>query len=55
MEFLDNGSILPLVVYNTSAPIYHINITNHIVGIINKISFNKAGGYDSKYVLLRLR
>ena len=47
-NILDNSSTLPLVVYITNASIYHINITiNHIVGIINKMSFNKAGGgYD---------
>ena len=46
-KILDNDSTLPLVVYNTNASIYHINITiNHIVGIINKMNSNKAGGYD---------
>ena len=46
-KILDNGSTLPPVVYNTNASIYHINITiNHIVGIINKMGSNKAGGYD---------
>ena len=61
-KILDNGSILPVVAYETNVSVCHINITiKHIVDIINKMNPIKLKAMTkyqlecSNYVLWKLR